>query len=122
MNVGLTSTIIQNERIDTKRFDTHRAEDSNSGKYSQLDISDFEASLFSDKTDEHTIFGGLQDQTHNNNYIDPMSDKSFAGFSGDMKDLISSIKDPEMQAVFAEQMTAASQAVSDRLLYQSGNK
>lgn len=122
MNIGSINTRIQDERIDTKRFDTRKAEDSNSGKYSQLNISDFEASLFAGKMDEHTIFGRLEGQTHSNNYIDPMSDKTFARFSGDMKDLISSIKDPEMQAVFAEQMTAASQAVSDRLLYQSGNK
>jgi hypothetical protein len=36
--------------------------------------------------------------------------------------MISSVADPEMQAVFAEQFEATSKAVSDRLNYQALKK
>lgn len=127
MSIQFPSTSAQNNLVNTRSaraLRDERDDDNVSGKYSQLDIGDFEESLFSNKIqDEHTIFSSLHNNSANNNdYIDPMSDPTYSKFANNMKGLISSVSDPEMQAIFAEQMEAASKAASDRLIYQATKK
>ena len=80
--------------------------------------------LFSDKIqDEHSIFTGLgEDRKALGEYVDPMKDEGYAKFAAEMKEMINSVTDPEIQAVFAEQFEATSKAVSDRLNYQASQK
>jgi hypothetical protein len=124
MSVNLTSSTIKNNFGDAKLLAPDTAEDTNvSGRYSQLDIADFEEALFSAKIkDEYSIFTGLGEDKQGTDYIDPMKDENYAKFAGEMKEMINSVSDPEMQAVFAEQFEATSKAASDRLNYQALKK
>jgi hypothetical protein len=125
MSINFTTASIKNGLADVKPLLFDIDEDAGvSGRYSQLDITDFEEALFSDKIqDEHSIFAGLgEDQKTIGEYADPMKDEGYAKFAGEMKEMINSVTDPEMQAVFAEQFEATSKAVSDRLNYQALKK
>jgi hypothetical protein len=124
MSINFTTASIKNGLTDAKPLFLDIDEDAGvSGRYSQLDIADFEEALFSDKIqDEHSIFNGLGEDKQRNEYIDPMKDEGYAKFAGEMREMISSVTDPEMQAVFAEQFEATSKAVSDRLNYQALKK
>lgn len=123
MSVNFTSSTIKNNFGDATLLAPDTIEDAVSGRYSQLDIADFEEALFSDKIqDEHSIFTGLDEDKQGTDYIDPMKDEGYAKFAGEMKEMITSVTDPEMQAVFAEQFEATSKAVSDRLNYQGIKK
>jgi hypothetical protein len=125
MSINFTTASIKNGLADAKPLLLDIDEDAGvSGRYSQLDIADFEEALFSDKIqDEHSIFTGLgEDRKTAGEYADPMKDEGYAKFAGEMKEMINSVADPEMQAVFAEQFEATSKAVSDRLNYQASQK
>jgi hypothetical protein len=124
MSVNFTSNTIKNNFGDAKLLALDSIEDAAvSGRYSQLDIADFEEALFSDKIqDEHSIFTGLGEDKQMIEYIDPMKDEGYAKFASEMKEMINSVADPEMQAVFAEQFEATSKAASDRLNYQALKK
>jgi len=125
MNISLTTQIRNNNLAGVGLSVADIDEDvSVSGKYSQLDIGDFEEALFSGKIhDEHSIFAGLgEDKKVVDEYVDPTQDEGYAKFAGEMKEMISSVTDPEMQAVLAEQFEATSKAVSDRLNYQASQK
>jgi|LakMenE18May11ns_1017448.scaffolds.fasta_scaffold9959029_13 hypothetical protein len=124
MSINFTTASIKNGLTDAKPLFLDIDEDAGvSGRYSQLDIADFEEALFSDKIqDEHSIFNGLAEDKQKNEYIDPMKDEGYAKFADEMREMISSVTDPEMQAVFAEQFEATSKAVSDRLNYQALKK
>jgi hypothetical protein len=123
MSVNVTSSTIKNNSGDVKLLAPDSIEDAVSGRYSQLDIADFEEALFSDKIqDEHSIFAGLGEDKQAIGYVDPMTDEGYAKFAGEMKEMINSVADPEMQAVFAEQFEATSKAALDRLNYQALKK
>lgn len=125
MSINFTTASIKNGLADVKPLLFDIDEDTGvSGRYSQLDIADFEETLFSDKIqDEHSIFSGLgEDKKAIGEYIDPMTDEGYAKFAGEMREMIGSIADPEMHALFAEQFEASSKAVSDRLSYQALQK
>jgi hypothetical protein len=123
MSVNVTSSTIKNNSGDVKLLAPDSIEDAVSGRYSQLDIADFEEALFSDKIqDEHSIFAGLGEDKQATGYVDPMNDEGYAKFAVEMQGMINSVADPEMQAVFAEQFEATSKAVSDRLNYQASQK
>jgi hypothetical protein len=125
MSINFTSASIKNGLTDAKPLFLDIDEDAGvSGRYSQLDIGDFEEALFSGKIqDEHSIFTGLgEDKKAVDEYVDPMKDEGYAKFAGEMEEMISSVADPEMQAVFAEQFEATSKAASDRLNYQAAKK
>ena len=125
MSINFTTASIKNGLTDAKPLLLDIDEDAGvSGRYSQFDIADFEEALFSDKIhDEHSIFTGLgEDKKTVGEYVDPMKDESYAKFAGEMKEMINSVTDPEMQALFAEQFEATSKAASDRLSYQALKK
>ncbi|MEB3315376.1 MAG: hypothetical protein VKK32_04105 [Candidatus Melainabacteria bacterium] len=125
MSINFTTASIKNGLTDAKPLLLDVDEDTGvSGRYSQLDIADFEEALFSDKIqDEHSIFTGLgEDKKTVGEYVDPMKDEGYAKFAGEMKEMINSVTDPEMQALFAEQFEATSKAASDRLSYQALKK
>jgi len=124
MSINFTTTSIKNGLADVKPLLFDIDEDTSvSGRYSQLDIADFEEALFSDKVqDEHSFSGLGEDKKAIGEYIDPMKDEGYAKFAGEMREMIGSIADPEMQALFAEQFEASSKAVSDRLSYQALQK
>ena len=125
MSINFTTASIKNGLTDAKPLLLDIDEDAGvSGRYSQLDIADFEEALFSDKIhDEHSIFTGLgEDKKTVGEYVDQMKDESYAKFAGEMKEMINSVTDPEMQALFAEQFEATSKAASDRLSYQALKK
>jgi hypothetical protein len=124
MSINFPSSTIKNNFGDAKLLAPDTVEDTAvSGRYSQLDIADFEEALFLDKIqDEHSIFTGLGEDKQATEYIDPMKDEGYATFAVAMEEMINSVADPEMQAVFAEQFEATSKAVSDRLNYQALKK
>jgi hypothetical protein len=123
MSVNVTSSTIKNNSGDVKLLAPDSIEDAVSGRYSQLDIADFEEALFSDKIqDEHSIFAGLGEDKQATGYVDPMNDEGYAKFAVEMQGMINSVTDPEMQAVFAEQFEATSKAALDRLNYQALKK
>jgi hypothetical protein len=124
MSINFTNASIKTSLADAKPPLLDIDEDAGvSGRYSQLDIADFEEALFSDKIqDEHSIFSGLHEDKQATGYVDPMNDEGYAKFAVEMKEMINSVADPEMQAVFAEQFEATSKAASDRLNYQALKK
>ena len=97
MSINFTTASIKNGLTDAKPLFLDIDEDAGvSGRYSQLDIADFEEALFSDKIhDEHSIFTGLgEDKKTVGEYVDPMKDESYAKFAGEMKEMINSVTDP----------------------------
>jgi hypothetical protein len=125
MSVNFPSSTIKNSFGDAKLLAPDTIEDTSvSGKYSELDIGDFEEALFADKIqNEYSVFTGLgEDKEAIDGYVDPMKDEGYAKFAGEMKELINSVTDPEMQAIFAEQFEATSKAALDRLNYQASQK
>jgi hypothetical protein len=124
MSINFTNASIKTSLADAQPLLLDIDEDAGvSGRYSELDIADFEEALFSDKIqDEHSIFSGLHEDKQATGYVDPMNDEGYAKFAVEMKGMINSVADPEMQAVFAEQFQATSKAASDRLNYQALKK
>ena len=124
MSINSTSPLIKNNLAEAKPFSFDVAEDTGvSGRYSQLDISDFEEALFVDKIqDEHSIFIDLGEDKQVTEYLDPLQDENYAKFASGMQEMIKAVADPEMQTIFAEQFEATSKAVSDRLNYQAIKK
>ena len=124
MSLNITSTSINpNQQLVFKPAEDTEEDLRGSGRYSQLDIGDFEESLFAEEAhDEHTLFAGLEETKKGNDYVDPLMDKSYAKFADEVSGLIADVADPEMQAIFLEQFEATSKAASERLTYMSTKK
>ena len=122
MRVNSVNTSIPNNSSEVNHVFSDT--DEKSGKYSQLDIGDFEEALFSDNVqDEYSVFNDFhEDSPRTHQYVDPLQDPEYARFAGEMEERINSVTDPEMQAIFAEQFEATYGAVSDRLNYQAQKK
>jgi len=124
MSLNITSTSINpNQQPIFKPAEDNDEDLRSSGRYSQVDIGDFEESLFGEEIhDEHTLFAGLEDTHQGADYIDPLTDESYAQFADEVSGLISNVADPEMQAIFLEQFEATSKAASERLMYLGTKK